>query len=81
MKAAGIAKGSFYSFYSNKEHLYMDILNNYERWIKFVSKDEDIKQELKELKNKMIQFLLAKGFSTITIKTESFLYAIGLFAV
>ena len=25
VKAAGIAKGSFYSFYSNKEHLYMDI--------------------------------------------------------
>ncbi|MCB6201677.1 TetR/AcrR family transcriptional regulator [Extibacter muris] len=25
VQATGIAKGSFYSFYSNKEHLYMDI--------------------------------------------------------
>lgn len=25
VRAAGIAKGSFYSFYTNKEHLYMDI--------------------------------------------------------
>ena len=25
VKAAGIAKGSFYAFYSSKEHLYMDI--------------------------------------------------------
>nr|WP_308626003.1 TetR/AcrR family transcriptional regulator [uncultured Eisenbergiella sp.] len=28
VQAAGIAKGSFYSFYSNKEHLYMDIAAN-----------------------------------------------------
>ena len=28
VQAAGIAKGSFYSFYSNKEHLYMDIAGN-----------------------------------------------------
>ena len=28
VQAAGIAKGSFYSFYSNKEHLYMDISAN-----------------------------------------------------
>ena len=27
----------------------IDILNNYERWIKFINKDEDVKQELKEL--------------------------------
>lgn len=28
VRAAGIAKGSFYSFYTNKEHLYMDIAAN-----------------------------------------------------
>ena len=28
VQAAGIAKGSFYSFYTNKEHLYMDISGN-----------------------------------------------------
>ena len=28
VQATGIAKGSFYSFYSNKEHLYMDISAN-----------------------------------------------------
>ena len=28
VQATGIAKGSFYSFYSNKEHLYMDIAGN-----------------------------------------------------
>lgn len=28
VQAAGIAKGSFYSFYVNKEHLYMDISAN-----------------------------------------------------
>lgn len=28
VRATGIAKGSFYSFYSNKEHLYMDIAAN-----------------------------------------------------
>jgi len=27
VQAAGIAKGSFYAFYSNKEHLYIDIAN------------------------------------------------------
>lgn len=26
VQAAGIAKGSFYAFYTNKEHLYMDII-------------------------------------------------------
>ncbi len=30
-KAAGIAKGSFYAFYTNKEHLYMDILGNLQK--------------------------------------------------
>lgn len=28
VQATGIAKGSFYSFYTNKEHLYMDIAAN-----------------------------------------------------
>lgn len=28
VQAAGIAKGSFYTFYTNKEHLYMDISAN-----------------------------------------------------
>ena len=31
VKAAGIAKGSFYAFYTNKEHLYMDILGNLQK--------------------------------------------------
>lgn len=31
VKAAGIAKGSFYAFYSSKEHLYMDILGNLQK--------------------------------------------------
>lgn len=31
VQAVGIAKGSFYSFYSNKEHLYMDIAGNQQK--------------------------------------------------
>lgn len=31
VKAAGIAKGSFYAFYSNKEYLYMSILERIQR--------------------------------------------------
>lgn len=31
VKATGIAKGSFYAFYSNKEHLYMSILERIQK--------------------------------------------------
>lgn len=31
VKAAGIAKGSFYAFYTSKEHLYMDILGRLQK--------------------------------------------------
>jgi len=31
VQAAGIAKGSFYSFYANKEYLFMDINNEIQR--------------------------------------------------
>lgn len=33
VKATGIAKGSFYTFYTSKEHLYMDILGSLQKKI------------------------------------------------
>ncbi len=57
VKAAGIAKGSFYSFYSNKEHLYMDILNNCQREMR-----ENMEQFLSENKSEMPTDLTKKIF-------------------
>ncbi len=55
--AAGIAKGSFYSFYTNKEHLFMDIVSNLQRkmWAgmdAFLKKNEALPP--KELAKKVI---------------------------
>lgn len=43
VQAAGIAKGSFYSFYTNKEHLYLDIAANLQ-WKMWREMDEFLNQ-------------------------------------
>lgn len=39
VQATGIAKGSFYAFYQNKEHLYMDIVGRMQRdmWVEIAA--------------------------------------------
>lgn len=61
IKATGIAKGSFYVFYTNKEHLYMDILGKLQEklWSKtneFLKTNETLSP--KELTKKLILWSL-----------------------
>ncbi|AFM00010.1 transcriptional regulator [Desulfitobacterium dehalogenans ATCC 51507] len=75
VQAAGIAKGSFYAFYTNKEHLYMDIIEQcqmklWQELDDFLENHNDLKP--KELtKQSFCQMLNGVKDYPILVKTDS----------
>jgi len=63
-KASGIAKGSFYAFYANKEHLYLDILESLQEKI-LASADAFLQENSSLPPKELVEKLILRSYDEV----------------